>query len=102
MTNYRIIFRNNLTKEVFIFTRTDLGGSHFYRFPLPLGLTPGEYEYYICPAGGTLVLEPNDIRKSTLDGTSLTIYDCGVAQVGKIQRKDTLQYNLHKTYEQYR
>lgn len=98
---YRIIYRNTLTKEVFTYTETDTGTSRYYTFPAPTGLTDGEYEYYVAEAGGNLVLDENDVRKSTVDGHQIEIYDCGVAQVGAISRSDTT-YNTTKTYEQYR
>lgn len=99
---YRIIYRNTLTKKVSVFTGTDTGGKRFYRFALPLGLEAGFYEYYVCEAGGTLVLYPNDVRKSTVDGHTIAVYDCGMARVGKIERGQTITYNIDRTYEQYR
>lgn len=99
---YRLIFRNTMTKEVFVFQFKDRSDSpNFYRFPLPLGMTEGEYEYYIVQSGGTLNLYPNDVRKSDIDGQPLQIYDNGVAQVGKIGRQEQ-SYNINRTYEQYK
>ena len=90
-----------MTKDVFVFTETDSNtGKLFYTFPTPQGLTRGEYEYYITSAGGTFVLDAKDPRQSTIDGVKITVYDCGVAQVGKISRSDTT-YTQIKTYEQY-
>lgn len=99
---YRLIFRNTMTKEVFVFQYQDESNtSTFYRFPLPMGMTPGEYEYYIVQSGGTLNLYPNEVRRSTIDGQPLHIYDNGVAQVGRIGRQDQT-YNIERTYEQYK
>jgi len=98
---YRIIWRNTATKEVFTQTAEDTGGRMYYTFPVPEGLTQGEYEYFIIPALGDLELNENDVRKSTLDGEPLPIRDCGVAQVGEIKRKEATTYNTNKTYEQY-
>ena len=97
---YRIIWKNTATKEVTVITAEDTGNSLFYTFPVPEGLTRGEYEYYVATAEGTLVLNDNDVRLSTIDGETVTVYDCGVAQVGEISRRDT-SYNTTKTYEQY-
>lgn len=99
---YRLIFRNTLTKEVSVFLREDTGTHTFYRFRIPLGLIRGEYEYYVCEGDGTLALNENDIRKSTVDSHRIVVYDCGVARVGYIRRTPSLEYNLTKTYEQYR
>lgn len=98
---YRIIWRNTATKEVFVRTDTDQGGKLFYRFFLPMGLSKGEYEYFITSAEGTLVLNENDPRKSTIDGVQIPVYDCGVAQVGRIERTGMTYYDITKVYEQY-
>ena len=98
--NYRIIWKNTATKEVFLQVSEDMGTVRFYRFLLPMGLTPGEYEYYITSADGTLSLNENDIRLSSIDGVPIVIYDCGVAQAGQIMRSD-VEYNPTKTYKQY-
>lgn len=100
--DYRIIFKNQLTKKVYVFVRTDEGNRpHFYRFRLPMGMSAGEYEYFITDADGVLVLNSNDIRLSTIDGEKIKIYDRGMAQVGHIERKQTTDYNLEKTYVSY-
>ena len=99
---YRVIFRNTLSKKVFVYTLADAGTGRFYIFPLPAGLEDGEYEYYVAEAGGTLQLYTNEVRKSTVDGHTIKIFDCGMAQVGKITRRNTVEYNTAKTYEQYR
>lgn len=99
---YRLIFRNTLSKEVYVFTLADSGTGRFYVFPLPVGLENGEYEYYVAEAGGTLGLYTNEVRKSTVDGHRIQIFDCGVARVGQIARTGTVEYNTAKTYEQYR
>lgn len=99
---YRIIWRNTATKEVTVMVAEDTSGSAlFYTFPVPAGLSRGEYEYYIASADGTLVLNENDVRLSTIDGEPIEIYDCGVGQVGEIDRRSTMTYNTTKTYEQY-
>ena len=99
--DYRVIFRNTATKECFVYTLTDTSaGGTYYTFLAPSGLTRGEYEYYITSADGTFTLNENDPRKSTIDGITIAVYDCGVAQVGAILRSDT-SYNTTKTYEQY-
>ena len=98
---YRIIWKNTATKEVTVQVAEDTGGRLYYTFPVPSGLENGEYEYYIATAAGTLVLNENDVRLSTVDGEKLEVYDCGVAQVGRIDRSDTTTYNTQKTYEQY-
>lgn len=98
---YRTIYRNTLSKKVYVFESENTGTLLFYRFPYPMGMEAGFYEYWVAEAGGTLELSPNDIRKSTVDGRPIEIYDCGVARVGKMGR-NTQQYNLNKTYEQYR
>lgn len=101
-THFRLIFRNNLTKVVSVFSDIDTSASRdFYRFAFPQGLEKGEYDYYITADGGTLVLDPNDVRKSTIDGEKMPVYDCGVAMVGKISRGVTTEYKISKTYEQY-
>lgn len=98
---YRLIFRNTLTKEVSVFTMVDTSSArNFYRFQIPMGLVKGEYEYYVCEAGGFLNINPNDVRKSLVDDHQIVVYDCGVARVGYIERRSR-QYNLEKTYEQY-
>ena len=103
MVIYRLIFKNQLTKRVYVFVRADEGTMpHFYRFRLPLGMENGEYEYFITDSEGTLVLNNNDIRKSTIDGVQITIYDRGMAMVGKIERKENTDYNLEKTYTTYK
>lgn len=98
---YRIIWKNTATKEVTVQTAEDTGGNLFYTFRVPEGLGKGEYEYYITSAEGTLDLHDNDVRLSTIDGEKITVYDCGVAQVGEIARRDTSTYNVSKEYEQY-
>ena len=98
---YRVIYYNTLSKAVTVFTQPDTGTGRFYTFPIPEGLGSGEYEYFVAEAGGELVLHPNDVRQSTVDGHRIKIYDCGVAQVGTIQRADTT-YNTEKIYEQYK
>ena len=91
-----------MTKECFVHFSTDRSEKKdFYRFSLPMGLTPGEYEYYICKAEGTLDLNVYDPRKSTIEGKQIEIYDQGVAQVGKITRKGQILYNVIRNYEQY-
>ena len=47
------------------------------------------------------MLNENDVRLSTIDGEPIEIYDCGVGQVGEIDRRSTMTYNTTKTYEQY-
>lgn len=79
---------------------TDGGAGLYYTFPVPQGLTEGEYEYYVTPAGGVLELVPDDIRGSRVDGEPVRILDCGVAQVGEIAREKS-EYNTRKEYEQY-
>lgn len=99
---YRIIWRNTMTKECFVSVGTDVSTSKdFYRFPLPMDLTRGEYEYYIIDADGELEVFENDPRKSTIDGERVVIYDQGVAQVGKINRRGQIIYNITKKYQQY-
>lgn len=98
--NYRIIWKNTATKEVFVQAAEDTGTVSFYTFPRPAGLTDGEYEYHIVSAEGTLVLNENDVRLSTIDGEKVSVYDCGVAQVGAISRTD-VEYNPTRTYTQY-
>ena len=101
MAIYRIIWRNTATKEVLVQTAIDASpAKSFYRFPVLADMPRGEYEYYVTAAGGDLVLNENDVRLSTIDGETITVYDCGVAQVGEISRRDT-SYNTTKTYEQY-
>ncbi len=91
-----------MTKECAVYFGSDTSEKKdFYRFLLPMGLTRGEYEYYICPAEGTLNLNQYDPRKSTIDGQPIEIYDQGVAQVGKITRRGQTIYNVIRTYEQY-
>jgi len=97
---FRIIWKNTATKEVTVFTEEDSGSENFYRFAVPQGLSSGEYEYYITTASGTIELDENDVRLSTIDGETIEIYDCGVAQVGTISRATTT-YKITKQYEQY-
>lgn len=98
---YRLIFRNTLTKEVTVFSREDNGSTRtFYSFDYPMGMENGEYEYYVCEGDGHLNLDPNDIRKSIVDDHQIVVYDCGVARVGYIEVRGH-QYNISKTYEQY-
>lgn len=101
---YRLIFKNQLTKRVYTFLREDISVTpHFYRFALPVGLEEGEYEYFITEVGfGELVLNENDIRKSTVGGWEITICDRGMAQVIGIKEKEkTETYNLENAYIQY-
>lgn len=98
--DYRTIYKNNQTKQVFVFTAEDSGSTRFYRFPVPQGLTPGDYDYFIIRADGELVINENDIRLSTIDGEPVAVLDCGVAQVGKITRNYTT-YDITKTYKAY-
>lgn len=98
--DYRIIYKNTQTKEVFVYTQTDTGSASFYRFPAPAGLTKGEYQYYITNAGGDFILSQNDVRLSTIDGERIEVLDCGVAQVGKIARSVS-SYDTIKTYKTY-
>lgn len=97
---YRIIWKNTATKEVFVQTAEDSGSVSFYTFPRPEGLTEGEYEYYIVSAEGTLVLNENDVRLSTIDGETISVIDSGVAQAGAISRT-AAEYNTTKTFRQY-
>ena len=99
---YRIIYRNTMSKKVYVYTSTDSGNSLFYRFSYPIGMEAGFYEYYVAEAGGVLSLHVNDVRKSTVDGHQIKIYDTVMARAGKISRGNTTAYNLEKTYEQYR
>lgn len=100
-THFRILWRNTATKEVLVQTATDTSDTKaYYRFPVLEGLTKGEYEYYIIADGGTLVVDENDPRKSTIDGEQVSVYDCGVAQVGVISR-NTTSYSAVKNYEFY-
>lgn len=71
----------------------------YYTFPVP-SLERGEYEYFVIADGGELEVKTNDIRRSTIDGEQVLIYDRGLAQVGELSRKDET-YNIVKTYEQY-
>lgn len=99
---YRIIWRNTATKQVLVQTAIDASTTKtYYRFPVLADMPRGEYEYFVATAEGTLVLNENDIRKSTIDGEPIEVYDCGVAQVGEIARTDTTTYNTVKTYTQY-
>lgn len=98
--DYRIIWKNTATKEVFVQVAEDTGSISYYCFPRLAGLTDGEYEYYIVSADGTLVLNENDVRLSTIDGEQVTVIDNGVAQVGAISRSD-VEYNPTKTFKQY-
>lgn len=101
MERYRILWRNTATQEVTVQSAEDASGSEmYYTFPVPEGLAKGEYEYFIVADGGELELATNDIRKSTIDGEQIVIYDRGLAQVGTISAHD-ITYNIAKTYEQY-
>lgn len=97
---YRIIYRNTATKEVYVYRETDTGNRLYYRFPVPVTLPRGEYHYYIIQNWGRLVLQPNDITRSTVDGKRMTVYDEGVAQVGIPARRVTA-YNSEKNYQFY-
>lgn len=91
-----------MSKEVAVFVSEDTGTALFYRFPIPMGLEAGFYEYYITDAGEDFELNSLNIRKSTLDGQPIPVFDCGMARVGALKRKDDRTYTLDKTYEQYR
>lgn len=98
---YRIIWRNTATKQVLVQTAQDLSQSgSYYRFPLMAGMPKGEYEYYIIASGGTLAIDQNDPRKSTIDGQPVEVYDCGVAQCGHIARS-VENYVAVKEYQFY-
>lgn len=99
--DYRIIWKNTATKEVAVQVAEDTGSGLYYTFPVPDGLTRGEYEYYITNAEGELTLNKNDVRLSVIDGEKITVFDCGVAQVGDISRNSATTYNTEKIYEQY-
>lgn len=99
--DYRIIFKNQLTKKVYVFTRQDESHTpHFYRFQMFAGMEQGEYEYFVTKADGTLTIDSNDIRLSTIDGEKIPIYDRGMAQVGRIEHQ-IQDYNLQTEYRQY-
>lgn len=100
-THFRILWYNTATKEVFVQSAVNTSATKdYYTFPVPPGLSRGEYEYFIVADGGTLELCTNDVRNSTIDGETIVIYDRGVARVGQITRSD-ISYNIAKEYEQY-
>lgn len=99
---FRTIYRNTLSKKVYVYLNEDNGTEHFYRFLLPMGMEQGEYEYWITDPDEPFVLNELDPRKSTIDGERIWIYDCGVARVGRVVRADVTSYYTNKTYEQYR
>lgn len=98
--DYRIIFQNNSTKECSVFILEDMGDKNYYRFPTPQGLSSGEYSYFILGVGEPFELNPNDVPKSTIGGEQVTIFDRGVASVGKDATRVSM-YNITKEYEQY-
>lgn len=99
-THFRILWRNTATQEVTVQSAANSSESDmYYTFPVPT-LSRGEYEYFIIADGGELEVKTNDIRRSTIDGEAVVIYDRGLAQVGEISANDTT-YNIAKTYEQY-
>lgn len=99
-THFRILWRNTATQEVTVQSAVNTSESDmYYTFPVP-SLERGEYEYFVIADGGELEVKTNDIRRSTIDGEQVLIYDRGLAQVGELSRKDET-YNIVKTYEQY-
>lgn len=99
-THFRILWRNTATQEVTVQSAVNTSASDmYYTFPVPT-LSRGEYEYFVIADGGELEVKTNDIRRSTIDGEQVLIYDRGLAQVGELSRKD-VTYNIAKTYEQY-
>ena len=97
---YRIIYRDTATKKFYVFRNIDTGNKLYYRFPVPVSLPDGEYQYYIIQNWGRLALDENDIRKSTIDGKPLEVYDEGVAWVG-IPTRQITAYNSTKNYKFY-
>ena len=100
-THFRILWQNTATKQVLVQSAVNTStNGMYYTFPVLPDMPRGEYEYFIVPDGGTLELYTNDVRNSTIDGEKITIFDRGVARVGKLSRTD-VSYNVAKEYEQY-
>jgi len=105
--NYTLLLKNNLDKTVHQLNVTDTDTSSIYYVfkDVQIDLTNGEYTYWLVPNDGQkeIVINPNDIEKSTIDGNAIEVAVKGLCQVGEyINRSTKSQYEGNKEYKQYR